>query len=63
MNPGIGTEKIEGLKNIFEARAKDGARVYFRNKDGKIEILAISDKSNQNKVLKRLKKINYQYNF
>jgi plasmid stabilization system protein ParE len=56
MNPGIGTKRILG--NIFEARARDGARVYFRiAEDGTIEILAKSSKQNQSRVINILQEI------
>jgi hypothetical protein len=49
-NPGIGTKRLFG--NIFEARARDGARVYFRiGSDGAVEILAKSTKANQSRVI------------
>jgi putative component of toxin-antitoxin plasmid stabilization module len=50
MNPGIGTKFIG--KGIFEARARDGARVYFRQMgDGTIEVLGKSTKDNQQSVI------------
>ena len=58
-NPGKSTKKIKTLKTIFEARAEDGARVYFRNKNEKIEIIAISHKGNQESVLNHLEKLGY----
>jgi hypothetical protein len=55
-NPGIGTKRVLG--NIFEARARDGARVYFRmGADGVIEILAKSSKKNQSRVINLLMEI------
>jgi putative component of toxin-antitoxin plasmid stabilization module len=53
MNPGMGTKAIG--KNIFEARGKNGTRVYFRNngKEG-VEIVGYSNKSNQQTVINRL---------
>jgi hypothetical protein len=56
-NSGTGIRKVEGLKKVFEALAKKGARLYFQRKGGKIEILAISDKSNQRAVIKFLQEI------
>jgi hypothetical protein len=50
-NPGIGSRRVKGLKNVSEARGKNQGRVYFREKDGKIEILAKSNKDNQDKVI------------
>ena len=50
LNPGIGTRPIGA--GISEARAADGARVYFRTlQTGVVEILGKSDKSNQGKVI------------
>jgi hypothetical protein len=50
-NPGIGNRRVKGLKNVSEARGRNEGRVYFREKNGKIEILAKSNKDNQNKVI------------
>jgi hypothetical protein len=58
-NPGIGNGRIKGLKNVSEARGKNEGRVYFRQKDGKIEILAKSNKDNQKKVIAILQKMSY----
>ena len=50
LNPGIGSKNLFG--NVFEARARDGARVYFRTlKDGTVEVLAKSTKENQQRVI------------
>ncbi|MEL7266806.1 MAG: RHS repeat-associated core domain-containing protein, partial [Planctomycetota bacterium] len=50
LNPGIGTKPIG--KGISEARARDGARVYFRQlADGTTEILGKSNKANQSAVI------------
>ncbi|WP_110187881.1 S-type pyocin domain-containing protein [Pokkaliibacter plantistimulans] len=49
LNPGIGTKPIG--HGLSEARARDGARVYFRVTSNGIEILGKSDKSNQQKVI------------
>ena len=59
-NPGKGTTSVKGLKKIFEARSENGGRVYFRNQDNgqQVEILAISGKKNQKKVIDFLKEIN-----
>ncbi|WP_308463715.1 RHS repeat-associated core domain-containing protein, partial [Chryseobacterium sp. ON_d1] len=56
MNPGIGS-KILG-KNIFEARSRGGARVYFRQGSDGIEILGYSNKHNQQKVINQIFKKN-----
>ena len=52
MSPGIGTKNIG--KNIFEARSRGGARVYFRNNGDATEILGYSNKSNQQSVINLL---------
>lgn len=58
-NPGIGNRRVKGLKNVLEARGRNEGRVYFREKDGKLEILAKSNKDNQNKVISTLQKMGY----
>ena len=55
MNPGIGTRSIEGAKGVVEARARDGARVYFRNTGDTVEILGKSNKANQGTVIEMIK--------
>ena len=56
LNPGIGTKNLFG--EIFYARARDGARVFFRHvgKDG-IEILAKAHKGNEQSVINVLSKL------
>lgn len=49
MDPGIGTKNV--ARDIFEARSRNGARVYFRNSGDAIDILGYSNKSNQQKVI------------
>jgi hypothetical protein len=53
---GIGTRTL--FKNVKEARTSSGARVYFRKRNGKIEILAKSNKTlkDQKAVIKILRK-------
>ncbi len=51
-NPGIGTKNLFG--NISYARARDGARVFFRQAGDTIEILAKASKKNEQKVIKKL---------
>ncbi|NEP03363.1 MAG: hypothetical protein F6K34_00010 [Okeania sp. SIO4D6] len=58
-NPGIGNRRVKNLKNVSEARGRNEGRVYFREKNGKIEILAKSNKDNQNKVIGILQKMGY----
>ena len=55
-SPGIGTKTL--FKDVKEARARSGARVYFRKRNGKIEILAKSNKNpkDQKTVIKILRK-------
>ncbi|MFA6902444.1 MAG: SpvB/TcaC N-terminal domain-containing protein [Gallionellaceae bacterium] len=55
LNPGIGTKPIG--KGISEARSRDGARVYFTENGGKIEILGKSSKENQDKVIKEVLRV------
>lgn len=43
-NPGIGTKKL--FKDIYELRGKNSARVYYREVEGRIEILSKSVKTN-----------------
>ena len=58
-NPGIGNRRVKGLKNVSEARGRNEGRVYFQEKDEKIEILAKSNKDNQNKIIDILQKMGY----
>ena len=56
MNPGIGTRFL--FNGIFEARARDGARVYFRHgESGIVEILAKSTKHTQDQVIRALQSL------
>jgi RHS repeat-associated protein len=55
LNPDIGTKNVFG--NVFEARSRDGARVYFRQGKNGVEVLGKSDKNNQEQVIKRLKEL------
>jgi len=55
-NPGIGTKHL--FESVYEARARNGARVYFQTaSDGVIEILAKSNKANQRQVISILRKM------
>ena len=49
MNPGIGNKSIGG--GIAESRTRGGARVYWRIREGQIEILGVSGKDNQQRVV------------
>jgi len=55
-DPGIGTKTL--FKGVKESRACSGAQVYFRKRNGKIEILAKSNKNpkDQKAVIKILRK-------
>lgn len=48
-NPGIGNKPIGS--GITESRTRGGARVYWRLRGGQPEILGISGKENQQKVI------------
>ena len=49
MNPGIGNKPIGN--GITESRTRGGARVYWRIRNNQTEILGISGKDNQQKVI------------
>ena len=49
MSPGIGNKPIGS--GITESRTRGGARVYWRIRDNQLEILGISGKNNQQKVI------------
>jgi RHS repeat-associated protein len=55
LNPGLGSKNLFG--NISYARARDGARVFFRKVGDQIEILAKASKANEQAVIDRLKKL------
>jgi len=52
MNPGIGTKHL--FDNIFYARARDGARVFFRQVGDTVEILGKATKHTEAQVIKAL---------
>jgi RHS repeat-associated protein len=54
-NPGIGTKGLG--KGISYARARDGARVFFRQAGNQIEILAKASKANESQVINYLKSL------
>lgn len=54
-NPGLGSRPIGG--GISEARGRDGSRVYWMKRGNNIEVLAKSSKSNQDKVIRELRRI------
>ena len=53
MNPGIGTKALAGT-DVFYARGANGARLFFRNVDGGIQIVGKADKGNESQVINRL---------
>jgi hypothetical protein len=53
LNPGIGTKHLFG--DIFYARSRDGARVFFRRSEQGIEILAKASKQNEAAVIRMLR--------
>jgi hypothetical protein len=58
-SPGSGSHKVDGLKYTWSYRNYNGARIYYRYKDQMIEILAVSNKKNQNQVIAALERMNY----
>jgi RHS repeat-associated protein len=55
LNPGLGSKNLFG--SVSYARARDGARVFFRQVGNKIEVLAKASKANEQAVIDRLKKL------
>ena len=53
MNPGIGTKSLAGT-DVSYARGANGARLFFRNVDGGIQIVGKADKGNESAVINRL---------
>jgi len=53
MNPGIGTKALTGT-DILYARSRGGARLFFRNVDGGIQIVGKASKANESSVINRL---------
>ncbi len=49
LNPGVGNKPLGS--GIVESRTRGGGRVYWRFREGQIEILGISGKFNQRKVI------------
>ncbi|MBI3688883.1 MAG: RHS repeat-associated core domain-containing protein, partial [Actinobacteria bacterium] len=56
MNPGIGTKSLAGT-DVSYARGVNGARLFFRNVDGGIQIVGKASKANELSVISRLMKI------
>ncbi|MFW5420264.1 hypothetical protein J0910_26970 [Nocardiopsis sp. CNT-189] len=55
-NPGLGNKALEGT-DISYLRGRNGGRVFFRNTGDGIQIVGKADKSNESKVIKRLKEL------
>jgi hypothetical protein len=55
MNPGIGTKPLFG--DIYYARARDGARLFFRKHGNIIEIIAKASKENEEQVINILRNL------
>jgi hypothetical protein len=53
MNPGIGTKALAGTE-VSYARGANGARLFFRNVNGVIEVVGKADKGNESRVIGRL---------
>jgi hypothetical protein len=56
-NPGIGSKNL--FKDVNYLRGRNGARVFYRVKDGVMEILGKSSKANEQNVINILKKLYY----
>ncbi|MEU7583923.1 polymorphic toxin-type HINT domain-containing protein [Streptomyces sp. NPDC041068] len=56
MNPGLGSKALAGT-DVTYARGRNGGRLFFRNVDGGIQVVARADKSNESKVIARLKQL------
>ncbi|WP_328913753.1 MULTISPECIES: hypothetical protein [unclassified Streptomyces] len=56
MNPGTYNKALTGT-GITYSRAASGARLFFRNVDGGIQIVAKADKGNESKVIARLRQL------
>ena len=54
-NPGLGSKNL--FKDVSYLRGRNGARVFYRNVDGTIEILGKSSKANEQKVIDILDKM------
>ncbi|MEV4671056.1 polymorphic toxin-type HINT domain-containing protein [Actinomadura sp. NPDC049382] len=53
MNPGIGTSALEGT-DVYYARGANGARLFFRNVEGGVQVVGKADKKNEQRVINRL---------
>lgn len=54
-NPGIGTKHL--VDDIYYLRGKKGARVFYRMKNGTMEILGKATKGNEDDVIKLVTKL------
>ncbi|WP_242952003.1 hypothetical protein [Clostridium felsineum] len=54
-NPGLGSKNL--FKDVSYLRGRNGARIFYRIVDGKIEILAKASKANEQKVISILTKM------
>ena len=54
-NPGLGTKNL--INDIYYLRGREGARVFYRIKDGVFEILGKASKDNEQQVIDTIKKI------
>ncbi len=54
-NPGLGSKNLFG--NVSYLRGRNGARVFYRMNDGKMEILGKSNKKNEQTVINTLKEL------
>ena len=53
MNPGIGTKVLNGT-DVSYAPSRGGARLFFRNADGGIQIVGKASKANESSVINHL---------
>lgn len=54
-NPGIGSKNL--AEDISYLRGKEGARIFYRMRDGEMQILAKANKANEDAVIRIIKKI------
>ncbi|MER5609147.1 Hint domain-containing protein [Micromonospora tulbaghiae] len=56
MNPGLGSKSLAGT-DVAYARGRNGARLFFRNVDGGVQVVGKADKANEAAVIRRLTEI------
>jgi RHS repeat-associated protein len=56
MNPGMGNKVVPGT-DVHYARGRNGARLFFRNANGGIQVVGKADKGNESAVIRRLAEI------